>query len=375
MVNNKEIDGLVDTALADGIQKFVVGAFVVKDGKLLIVKRAAEDDFLPNLREIPSGGVDKGENLIQALHREVLEETHLKILDVSSYANHFDYLSSSGKKTRQFNFLVRTEDFNVKLNPAEHSEFAWVEVNSQEFLELNLSEQTRGCIVAAKDQITSHRQATWVAIDGIDAVGKSTQLSAVKKNLSDEFKVCGIEEFSSSEIGDLIRKIIQEKQFLGLQEGGQTIKADTLLLIADWLFKCEHEYPKYANADLVISDRGLLSLVAYQATRLMKSGFQPEAAISWVDELTKTALSQSKTPDFDIILTLPISEVEARCLGRGEQLDESSRQFLTTTQEAIKSLSASRGDKTQLLDVTGLSPADVTASITKTVRELLRAGL
>jgi len=153
MIDDNELDELKNVALADRIVKFVVGAFIVKEGKFLILRRASTEDFLPDLQEIPSGGVEHGETFLQALHREVEEETALKVTDVMAYINCFDYLSSSGRKTREFNFWVETEGAAIRLNPAEHSEFKWVDVLSADFVELNLSQETRACVIEAHKEI------------------------------------------------------------------------------------------------------------------------------------------------------------------------------------------------------------------------------
>jgi 8-oxo-dGTP diphosphatase len=149
MISPDPLNELIIAARIDGVEKFVVGAFIFRDEKLLIVKRAATEDFLPGLHEIPSGGVEKGETLLQALSRETYEETGLKILGTPVYVNYFDYKSSSGKKTREFNFRVQTDGYDIRLNPSEHSDYLWVDVTSADFLALNLSEETRACIVEA----------------------------------------------------------------------------------------------------------------------------------------------------------------------------------------------------------------------------------
>lgn len=142
---------LLSQATADGIQKLVVGAFIIRDGKFLIVKRSDTDDFLPELHEIPSGGVDPGETLETALRREVLEETGLDILSIDRYINHFDYISGSGKRARQFNFMVSVDPgAPVTLNPVEHSEYDWSDGRNGEFETLfNLSEKTKNCLIDA----------------------------------------------------------------------------------------------------------------------------------------------------------------------------------------------------------------------------------
>lgn len=151
----QQIETILNQAQQDDIQKHVVGAFIVKNGKFLIVKRSEMDDFLPGLHEIPSGGVDEGEDLKTALSREVLEETGLTINMIDQYINHFDYISGSGKKARQYNFLVSVNNSDpVILNPEEHSDFFWSDNKKSEFhLLFNFSDKTRKCLIEALEII------------------------------------------------------------------------------------------------------------------------------------------------------------------------------------------------------------------------------
>ena len=56
-----------------------VKAFIVKDGKLLIVKRSANDEQSPGGWEFPGGRLKKDEDPYIGLKREVKEETDLDI--------------------------------------------------------------------------------------------------------------------------------------------------------------------------------------------------------------------------------------------------------------------------------------------------------
>lgn len=123
---------LIHAADADRITKHVVGAVIPNaEGKVLLLHRTA-DDYLGGLWELPSGGVDAGETLTEALHREVAEETGLTVTTIETYLGHFDYLSKSGKKTRQFNFTATTtrESDTVKLT--EHDAHLWADRTEQD---------------------------------------------------------------------------------------------------------------------------------------------------------------------------------------------------------------------------------------------------
>lgn len=123
----KFYDMLIEKSKEDGIIKNVVGALIIKEGKVLIMTRKP-DDFMGGIDELPSGNMENGENIYEALLREVKEETNLEIEHVVSYVNSFDYLSSSGKKARQYNFSVTvksTED--IKLT--EHDSYKWMSID------------------------------------------------------------------------------------------------------------------------------------------------------------------------------------------------------------------------------------------------------
>ncbi|MFK0289890.1 NUDIX hydrolase [Streptomyces sp. NPDC090442] len=119
------LEDLAGAAERDGIAKTVVGAVVAApDGRVLLLHRPA-DDYLGGLWELPSGGVNDGETLIEALRREVSEETGLAIETVGDYLGHFDYRSGSGRATRQFNFTATVTDGTVKLT--EHDDHVWAD--------------------------------------------------------------------------------------------------------------------------------------------------------------------------------------------------------------------------------------------------------
>ena len=145
------IQQLLTDAQKDGVQKLVVGAVIYKNNKFLLLERVPSDS-MGGFVGIPSGTVEAGEDLLAALAREVQEETGLLVTSVLEYLGSFDYRSSSGKKTRHFNFFVEVEEGDIKLSPTEHQAYYWVALSDAAFTTLNISDETKGILRAAVQQ-------------------------------------------------------------------------------------------------------------------------------------------------------------------------------------------------------------------------------
>ncbi len=148
-VDTALLDDLLRTAAADGIARHVVGAVVTDaEGRVLLLRRPA-DDHLGGLWELPSGGVDDGETLTEALRREVAEETGLEVTAVGAYLGHFDYRSGSGGLTRQFTFTATTAGGTVTLT--EHDAYVWADRAGQE----KVSREVRGVLATWRERPTT----------------------------------------------------------------------------------------------------------------------------------------------------------------------------------------------------------------------------
>lgn len=124
----KFYDLLIEKGKEDGIIKNVVGAILLNEKNEILVMTRKKDDFMGGIDELPSGNMESGENIYEALCREVKEETNLDIEKVLSYINSFDYISGSGKKARQFNFAVKVKSIdNIQLT--EHDSYKWVTID------------------------------------------------------------------------------------------------------------------------------------------------------------------------------------------------------------------------------------------------------
>ena len=104
----------------------VVNGIIVKEKKFLLGKRSQKKKFLPGYWTTPGGKVEPGEKLIDALKREVKEETNLEVKRV-------DLLKISEQFHDEhhhiiFDFRVDVSDSNPK-SGSDLIELSWFDKN------------------------------------------------------------------------------------------------------------------------------------------------------------------------------------------------------------------------------------------------------
>jgi len=139
---------IIDQANRDGITHISTGVAVVRDGKILMVRRVATD-FLGGNYELPGGGVDEGEPITEGAIREVKEETGLTVSKVVTTFAGFDYSTDRKPHVRQINFIVEVNPGEVILNPKEHDDFIWV--NAHNLKDIKMSTNMRRSVDDAFD--------------------------------------------------------------------------------------------------------------------------------------------------------------------------------------------------------------------------------
>ena len=111
----------------EGIVKNVVGAIILNEKNQVLIMSRKTDDFMGGIDELPSGNMEQGENIYESLVREVKEETNLDVVNVKSYIGSFDYISGSGKKARQYNFVLDVKNTrNIILT--EYDKYNWLAI-------------------------------------------------------------------------------------------------------------------------------------------------------------------------------------------------------------------------------------------------------
>lgn len=67
------------------VERHAVRAVIVRDGRLLLLHTQRYDDY-----SFPGGGLDPGEDAIEGLRRELLEETGARAVTVQRYLSYLD---------------------------------------------------------------------------------------------------------------------------------------------------------------------------------------------------------------------------------------------------------------------------------------------
>jgi len=120
------------------IQKIVLAGAVAYQGKILVLQRSKDDDSYPGLWELPSGKREPFESSLDALQREVKEETGLSVEPLMPVSL-FEFTVEKENEIRdatQINYLVKVMTTpNVRLSE-EHQNYAWIspgEINDYDF--------------------------------------------------------------------------------------------------------------------------------------------------------------------------------------------------------------------------------------------------
>ncbi|MFA6268180.1 MAG: NUDIX domain-containing protein [archaeon] len=105
-------------------------AFIVKNKKLLLVKRADDDVEHPSSWELPGGRIEVGEKLEDGLKREVKEETNLEIEILRPLCKR-KFTRVDGQKIEMTSFVCTTKNDIVTLSK-EHTEYKWLTLKEAE---------------------------------------------------------------------------------------------------------------------------------------------------------------------------------------------------------------------------------------------------
>lgn len=177
----------------------------------------------------------------------------------------------------------------------------------------------------------------WISLDGTDGVGKTTLLRELVHHLRltyPDHKVDKFPEFSSTAVGSLIRRRVEQRYFFQMGDGEHLPIGETLVLASDLALQIETLQREITEDEprILVSDRGPLSLVVYQANRLAQyAGLSYAEATSWVDRL----LSLLPTPDLTVVLHADEVTLRERLRERQADLTEVEVRFVLQLQDSF----------------------------------------
>lgn len=131
------------------LQKICASGLIIKDKKILIVKRADNDDYLPGYFEIPGGKIEFGEDPKVGAAREVLEEVGIEV-DAEYPLNAFSDIGASGSHVVEIVYFCNIRDLNAEVSLSEeHSEYKWITI--EEIDHIYMTEKMKQSIKTAYD--------------------------------------------------------------------------------------------------------------------------------------------------------------------------------------------------------------------------------
>lgn len=128
------------------VQKIVAAGIVVNNNKVLIIQRAADDTF-PNMWEVPSGKREELERTVDAVKREVKEETGLTV-EICEPIGVFEFSVEKENEIRdcvQICFLCKPIGKTEVVISTEHQNYIWV--SKDELGSYKLSPETKANIL------------------------------------------------------------------------------------------------------------------------------------------------------------------------------------------------------------------------------------
>ncbi|MEU0687814.1 NUDIX hydrolase [Streptomyces uncialis] len=119
--------------------RLMVGA-LIRDpyDRFFVQRRSAGRRLFPGCWDIVGGAVEEGESLLEALHREIAEETGWRLCRVLARVAHEEW-TANGLRHIESDYVVEVDGdlSSPELEWNKHTEFAWVAAGEVSLLDEN----------------------------------------------------------------------------------------------------------------------------------------------------------------------------------------------------------------------------------------------
>jgi len=198
----------------------------------------------------------------------------------------------------------------------------------------------------------------FITFEGIDGVGKSTQLDMLEKHLIAQGKeVVRTLEPGGTELGQEIRHLLLHRK------GDVAPRSEALLYAADRAHHVETKIkPALASGKVVLSDRYFDSSVAYQ-------GAARELDVQEVKDISLWAIDRL-LPDLTVLLDLPAQEAMNRRGNKGTEPDRLEREQVEFFERARDEYLRMANEPRFLVVDANLSPDEIHSQVLERVAKL-----
>ena len=198
----------------------------------------------------------------------------------------------------------------------------------------------------------------FITFEGIDGVGKSTQLDMLEKHLIAQGReVVRTLEPGGTELGQEIRHLLLHRK------GDVAPRSEALLYAADRAHHVETKIkPALASGKVVLSDRYFDSSVAYQ-------GAARELDVQEVKDISLWAIDRL-LPDLTVLLDLPAQEAMNRRGNKGTEPDRLEREQVEFFERARDEYLRMATEPRFLVVDANLSPEEIHSQVLQRVAKL-----
>ncbi len=202
------------------------------------------------------------------------------------------------------------------------------------------------------------KKPVFIAVDGIDGVGKSTQIERLAAHLAGRgHDVIQVRDPGSTPVGARLREILLDSD-LDLHR-----RTEAMLFMASRCEMIEKSIrPALEQGTTVISDRFLLANVVYQS---VGGDVTPEQI--W--ELGSLA-NDDLAPDMTLLLDMPAEAAMKRIEGPGDRMERRGTEYMESVRQSFLSQLHRSSERTVVINA-DQDPGDVAKDIIRAVDEFL----
>ena len=195
----------------------------------------------------------------------------------------------------------------------------------------------------------------FIAFEGVDGTGKSTQLKKCQawlEELGHHVVVC--RDPGSTGLGLRLREILLSKSELKIEFASEMF----LFMAARAQMVAEIILPALAQNQVVLCDRFLLSTVVYQ-------GHAGALDVSQIWQIGQTA-TQGRDPDLTLVFDAPLQVAMKRLAGERDRMESRGEEYFESVRRGFLTEAARLQDTIAVIDASG-DPADIHLQVQKAV--------